>query len=280
MTGPTTRITQLRAGVAGLGLLRLYPDGSMERVGEVLDRMAAMLRESAGDLEDPLREREASAGYDEWSPIYDTPNPVTILEDPVLEPLLAAVPIGVAADVACGTGRIALKLAALGHRVIGVDASAAMLAVLESRSTVETRRGNLEKLPIADAELDLLTCTLALTHVPALAPVFVEFARVLKAGGQALLSDIHPLVCATGGQAFYRTAGGERRFVRNRVHLHSEYVAAFVAAGLDVRGCWEPTLGPSVGHLLSPGRELDPELALLAFEGLPGLLIWKVEKGV
>lgn len=280
----TRRITQLRAGVAGLGLLRLYPDGSVDRVGEVLDSLEAILGERSDNLDDPLsdplREMDATPGYEEWSATYDGPNPVMLLEDPVLEPLLASVPVGVAADVGCGTGRIALKLAALGHRVIAIDLNAAMLAVLRAKSVkIETRQGSLEKLPIAGSEIDLLTCALALTHVSGLALVMKEFARVLKPGGLALLSDIHPFVCATGGEAFYRTVDGERRFVRNRVHLHSEYVAGIVGAGLKVAGCWEPLLGASLGHLLSPGRELDPALARLAFEGLPGLLIWKVQKG-
>jgi len=265
--------------VAGLALLRLYPDGPPDRVGQVLASLAATLREDTADPDDPLQEREAGAGYDEWSLTYDRPNPVQLIGDPVFDPLLAAAPLGVAADVACGTGRIALKLVVPGRHVIAVDANEGMLAVLSAIGTsIEIRPGRLDGLPIGDGELDLLTCALALTHVPELGPVFREFARVLKPGGQALLSDIHPLVCAMGGQAYYRDVEGQRRFVRNRFHTHSEYISAFVAAGLAVQGCWEPLFGPSRSHLLSPGTELDPDLALLAFGGLPGLLIWKLTR--
>ncbi len=35
-------------------------------------------------------------------------------------------------------------------------------------------------------------CALALVHVPALAPVMAEFARVLRTGGQLAISDVHP----------------------------------------------------------------------------------------
>jgi SAM-dependent methyltransferase len=41
--------------------------------------------------------------------------------------MLDDLPVGIALDVACGTGRHARYLAELGHRVIGVDSAPAML---------------------------------------------------------------------------------------------------------------------------------------------------------
>src|SRR5258708_22181637 len=75
-----------------------------------------------------------------------------------------------------------------------------MLAVARAKlPDADLRHGRLEALPVDDASVDVLTCALALTHVPDLAPVMREFARVLRPGGTAVLSDIHPFNTIVGG---------------------------------------------------------------------------------
>ena len=89
-----------------------------------------------------------------------------------------------ALDTACGTGRYAGFLAGRGLRVVGVDGSPDMLARARTRvPRGEFLVGDLHRLPVADAGVDLVVCGLALTHVPALEPVLAEFARVLRPGG-------------------------------------------------------------------------------------------------
>jgi ubiquinone/menaquinone biosynthesis C-methylase UbiE len=80
--------------------------------------------------------------------------------------------------------------------VIAVDNSAAMLSSAKRRLTpygnVELRRGDLEQLPIADATLDAATLTLVLPYLPTPPAVLREVARVVKAGGRLLLTDLLP----------------------------------------------------------------------------------------
>src|SRR5262245_19673817 len=38
---------------------------------------------------------------------------------------------------------------------------------------------------------DVIVCALALVHVPRLQPVLAEFARVLRPGGDPVISDVH-----------------------------------------------------------------------------------------
>jgi SAM-dependent methyltransferase len=86
--------------------------------------------------------------------------------------ILDRIPAGNALDAACGTGRHAGYLAALGHQVTGVDSSPDMLA--RARQRVPAARflaGDLHQLPIRVEAVDLVVCALALTHVPALDPV-------------------------------------------------------------------------------------------------------------
>ncbi|MFZ0217306.1 MAG: methyltransferase domain-containing protein [Candidatus Dormiibacterota bacterium] len=52
--------------------------------------------------------------------------------------------------------------------------------------------------PSTYGAVDVLTCALALTHVASLRPIVGEFARVLRPGGQAVRSDMHPSLSAAG----------------------------------------------------------------------------------
>jgi ArsR family transcriptional regulator len=99
-------------------------------------------------------------------------------------------------DLGCGTGQVAAALAPFVARVVAVDRSGEMLQAARRRvrdlSNVEVRRGSLETLPLADAELDAATLILVLHHVSDPAVVLAEAARVLKPGGRLLIADMLP----------------------------------------------------------------------------------------
>ena len=105
------------------------------------------------------------------------------------------------------------------------------------------RFGDLGALPVDDAAVDLVVCSLALTHLPELGPAFAEFARVVRPGGTVIVSDIHPLwVTFVGAAAVFPAAseGFELHFVRNLLHPVSEYVRTAIDAGLLIHECREP----------------------------------------
>ena len=99
-------------------------------------------------------------------------------------------------DLGCGTGHAAAALAPFVGRVIAIDRSGEMLQAARRRlrglPNVEVRRGDLEALPLGDAELDAATLLLVLHHVPEPAAALAEAARVLKPGGRLLLADMLP----------------------------------------------------------------------------------------
>ena len=181
---------------------------------------------------------------------------------------------------ACGTGRHAERLAALGHRVIGVDASPAMLDVARAKvQAADFREGHLQALPVDDASVDLVVCSLALTHVDDLRPCLDEFARVVRPGGTVVLSDMHPLFVSFGGAAVFPTGaeGFELHWLPNLLHPVSSYVTAAVDAGLAIRACIEPLAGERV-FTSSPAYAVLPDAVRGAFEGLPYLLVWRLER--
>ncbi len=273
---------RLLIGLQGLGLLREWPFGDPARADEQLQAMTDLL---ARRDEPPMNEAldvtalDHDEGYAAWSETYDDPgNALLLVEEPIVRSLLADIPAGDAADVACGTGRVTAILGELGHRVTAIDPSEAMLERARDKGLPATFvTGSFDPLPLEDGSVDLVTCALALTHVTDLGPPLREFARVLRPGGRALLSDIHPIAVATGGQAFFRQADGSRAVTINHQHWVSDYVRAFSGAGFTIERCEEPL----VDDVFIAGLRSEDvrEVAGPALKGLPLALIWVLRAG-
>jgi ubiquinone/menaquinone biosynthesis C-methylase UbiE len=268
--------------VEGYAMIRhclTAPSAARPRVNEmrqILDRF----EEFPNSLAIPLTQHAVEDGYTVWAPRYDGPNPAIDLEEPIARGMIAAAPPGDALDAACGTGRYAATLTEFGHRVIGVDTTEAMLTVAREKvPAADFRSGRLEQLPVEDESVDLITCALALTHVERLEPVMREFVRVLRPGGQAILTDIHPVATMTGGIAGFpdRDITHGIPYVRNLTHQVSEYVTAFLDVGLSIVACVEPCVTDSMLQVF-PSYPVVPDATRQAFIDTPYLLIWRLER--
>ncbi|MDO8677050.1 MAG: metalloregulator ArsR/SmtB family transcription factor [Acidobacteriota bacterium] len=100
------------------------------------------------------------------------------------------------ADLGCGTGQVSELVSPHVSKVIAVDGSADMVQAarrrLKGAQHVEVRRGDMEALPIDDAQLDVAIVALVLHHVPEPARALAEVSRVLKPGGRVLIVDMLP----------------------------------------------------------------------------------------
>jgi SAM-dependent methyltransferase len=185
---------------------------------------------------------DTATGYRSWSATYDEPrNSLFDSDEPVMHDILDALPTGTGLDAACGTGRYAAYLVARGHRVLGVDTSPGMLdralaRVLDGRFL----RGDLHRLPLADGAMDVVVCALALVHVPSLAPVMAEFARVLRPGGHLVISDVHHELVLLGSVVKAPGPEDEPGLTPTYRHTTGDYLRAALPAGLTVRRCEEP----------------------------------------
>lgn len=98
-------------------------------------------------------------------------------------------------DAGCGTGYVALMLAPLVGRAIGVDASAGMLsraagkAALAGAGNVAWHRAPVERLPVADSTLDVVVCHMLLHHVVSPRRALREVRRALRPGGLAVIVE-------------------------------------------------------------------------------------------
>lgn len=280
-------------GVEGMALMRSFTgEGDRAFVEARIAEIRRLLDEpvfvGAGvDVE----RVDTVGGYRIWSATYDGPNPAFDLDGPILAKIFDALPVGDALDAACGTGRLGDLLAARGHRVIGVDSSPEMLAIARAKVPAgDFRSGDLYRLPVDDAAIDLVTCALALTHVTDLGPVLAEFARVLRPGGRLVISDMHPERVLRGMIPTVRGPVGEPGRLESYRHLVGDYLRAALAVGLQLRRCeeprFEPGAWPPAATELGPVEvwpwslaAMVPEALAAADAGVPAMIIWEFQAG-
>jgi SAM-dependent methyltransferase len=272
-------VGEFALGLEGLGLLRAGPaasdDALMARVGE----LEAIVR----SLDDPWFSSAALGaelgvvpGYARWASVYDEPNPLVIVEEPAARHALTGWPRpSRVLDVGCGTGRHSAHLVELGHTVTGIDVSPEMLQVARRKAPgARFVEGPMAPLPFDDGEFDGAVCALALSHVADIEEPIAELARVVRPGGQLVISDFHPFMVLLGGQGAFRAADGTPNFVASHAHLPSRVLAAVARAGLTVVGCAEPTWTLEAARLSFPG--MSDALYEEAIAGLPLAIVWSL----
>ena len=157
--------------------------------------------------------------------------------------------------------RHALRLARQGVRVTAIDQSPEMLAAAREAAgraglPLELHTGSLDDpLPFADGQFDLVICGLALCHVQNLRGAVGEFARVLRPGGTAIITDFHPYCVGQGWRA--AVFGPGRAYVLTYPgHTRADYLAALDEAGLQLTQAVDATMGEApVGTMLDEERE-------------------------
>ncbi len=110
------------------------------------------------------------------------------------EAYAALVPRGlVVADLGCGAGFLASYLGGRGAKVIAVDHSKKMLDTARARfgdTPAEFRRGELDQLPIENAEVDAAFANLVWHHLADMDRAADELRRIIKPGGTAVVTDL------------------------------------------------------------------------------------------
>jgi 2-polyprenyl-6-hydroxyphenyl methylase/3-demethylubiquinone-9 3-methyltransferase len=100
-------------------------------------------------------------------------------------------------DVGCGGGILAESMAQGGARVLGIDLAAPLIEVaglhaLEAGITLDYRVIGAAELAATDAgSFDLVTCMEMLEHVPDPAAMLGELARLVRPGGDVVVSTLH-----------------------------------------------------------------------------------------
>jgi malonyl-CoA O-methyltransferase len=195
-------------------------------------------------MPEPLKPQGTSvrSGYDRWAVIYDREaNPLIAIEEPVVQEALGNVAGLSVLDLGCGTGRHAVRLAGAGAVVTGVDFSEGMLEEARRKpgaGAVHFLKHDLHQpLPFADGTFDRVVSGLVLEHLQDLTPFFAESRRVLRPGGLAVFSAMHPAMFLKGVQArFTDPDSGEKVQPGSVAHTIGDFVMAAVRAGFAIEG--------------------------------------------
>jgi SAM-dependent methyltransferase len=124
------------------------------------------------------------------------------IEDTMVD-LAAEVPGGLVLDVACGTGKVAMRIADRGCVAIGAEASSEMIGLgryVQPESKAVMVRSIAEELPFADATFDRVICQGSLDHFVDGHAFMREAARVTKPEGRVViaLANFESISCRLG----------------------------------------------------------------------------------
>jgi cytosine/adenosine deaminase-related metal-dependent hydrolase/ubiquinone/menaquinone biosynthesis C-methylase UbiE len=217
--------------------------------------------------------------FDLWAQVYDTQsNPLLMLEERSVTPLLPPISGGDVLDVGCGTGRWLTRLETQNpSSLTGTDCSTSMLerARAKVHSATKLEHRECSTLPGEDASKSFVLASFVLSYLNDLHGFASECARILRPEGWVLISDMHPVTAAK--RAWTRSFRVEGEKFEIAVHSRSfeEIVSAFRHYGFELRALIEPPFE-------SPERSIFEDAGKLTeFEELTGdaaIYILKLQK--
>ncbi|RSM37296.1 methyltransferase domain-containing protein [Amycolatopsis balhimycina DSM 5908] len=157
-----------------------YADAKTEVIEEILGRARAAQYDAFS--EDYAEHAEKSV----TNALYDRPAIVDLAGDVEGKRVL---------DAGCAAGHLSALLAGRGADVLGVDASAGMVAVARRKfgDVARFEQADITRpLDVEDGSIDVVTASLVLHYLKDWGPALAEFRRVLKPGGLLVFSVHHP----------------------------------------------------------------------------------------
>jgi malonyl-CoA O-methyltransferase len=173
--------------------------------------------------------------YNTWSSTYDSDRNLTRdLDAQVTRQKLGERRFNRLLELGCGTGKNTIFYASIANSVDALDFSEGMMAQARAKVSdahVHFALANLtQPWACASEAYDLAVCNLILEHISDLHFIFREAHRVLKAGGQFFISELHPFRQYIGGRATL-AQGGAAQEITAYVHHISAFLGA--ARGAD-----------------------------------------------
>jgi len=182
-------------------LYRLKRDKGSELLTQLLQQAEIEIREAKHDqaaLKLALRKRQDKmrSFFDEVAGRFGRTYVPGRSWKSVAEALLQLMPPMVIADLGAGEGAFSLLLSQRAKKVIAVDNSTKMIEVGSKQAkhqgtkNLEYRHGDMEKLPIEDATVDLAFFSQSLHHALHPDRAVAEAWRILKSGGRIVVLDL------------------------------------------------------------------------------------------
>lgn len=210
-----------------------------------------------------LKETEPEAAYDIWASSYDQQpdNLMLALDEEVFSGLLKFTDLKnkTIADIGCGTGRHWKKI--VGNepkKLFGFDVSEGMLKILMQKfpqaETFQLKNNKLDEL--ANNSCDFIISTLTIAHIENADDAIKEWNRVLKPGGQMLITDYHPSALSKGGKRTFKHHE-QTVAVKNYVHSLGFLKNTANRLNLEIIHLVEKPIDDSVKHYYEKQNALD-----------------------
>lgn len=166
----------------------------------------------------------ADVAYDLWASDYDSQpdNMMLAWDEEIFSDLINNMDLRnkIIADIGCGTGRHWKKiLEREPQKLIGFDVSEGMLKILRQKfPQAETHHVINEDLTeLKNESCDIIFSTLTIAHIENAEKALHEWNRILKPGGEIIITDYHPAALAKGGKRTFNS-NGKTIAVKNYVH--------------------------------------------------------------
>jgi ubiquinone/menaquinone biosynthesis C-methylase UbiE len=157
------------------------------------------------------KETDPELAYNIWAASYDAQpdNLMLALDTEVFNELLNGMELKdkILVDIGCGTGRHWQQFYDSGlQKTIGFDVSEKMLEQLQQKfPQAKTHRLFNNKLHnIKDNSCDIVISTLAIAHIKDVEDALDEWCRILKPGGNIIITDNHPTALAKGADRTFK----------------------------------------------------------------------------
>src|SRR5665213_127148 len=172
----------------------------------------------------PARTTGPQTAYDLWSEKYDQQrdNLMLALDEEIFSGLVSCLNLQnkIIADIGCGTGRHWEKIFEQHpQKLIGFDVSVGMLKILRQKfPRAETHHLINDELSKLENEYcDIIFSTLTIAHIKDVKKALQEWNRILKPGGEIIVTDYHPAALAKGGKRTFKYRN-KTIVVKNYVH--------------------------------------------------------------
>jgi cytosine/adenosine deaminase-related metal-dependent hydrolase/ubiquinone/menaquinone biosynthesis C-methylase UbiE len=199
-------------------------------------------------------------GYRVWARTYDTEaNPMLSLEQRFLESILPDVKALDVVDLGCGTGRWLAVLKDAGARsLLGIDSSPEMLQAAKNKlgTTATFVNANCESDLLPHTSADLVICSFLLSYIEDSVSFLTKVRTVLRSGGQAFVTDLHPDTATTLNWRRGVHVDDGFREIRTYQRTLQEIIHACGAANMDIEICLQPRFGePERSILQAAGKQ-------------------------
>jgi len=167
---------------------------------------------------------EPETAYNLWAAEYDSQpdNMMLAWDEDIFSRMINTMDLHnkIIADIGCGTGRHWGKIYdRQAKKLIGFDVSEGMLTMLKQKfpesETYHLLNGELKELE--NQSCDIIFSTLTIAHIKNAKKALHEWNRILKAGGEIIITDYHPTALAKGGRRTFNYHG-KTIAVKNYVH--------------------------------------------------------------